>query len=143
MLRYIIKRLVYAVILLLAVITLNFLLIHISPGDPVETIAGSMGGMTEELRAQLRTQFGLDKPFLVQLGIYLGNVVQGDLGQSYYFNAPVMSLILERVPATLLLVIVSVLLAFLVGTFIGSLAARRPNGPLSQIVTILSIVGYS
>jgi len=141
--RYIFKRLAYAVILLLAVITLNFLLIHISPGDPVETIAGSMGGMTEELRAQLRAEFGLDKPFLVQLGIYLGNVAQGDLGQSYYFNAPVMSLILERVPATLLLVVVSVLLAFLVGTFMGSLAARRPNGLLSQIVTIVSIVGYS
>lgn len=143
MLRYLLKRLAYAAVLLLAVITLNFLLIHISPGDPVETIAGSMGGMTEELRAQLRTEFGLDRPFLVQLGIYLGNVVQGDLGQSYYFNAPVLSLILERVPATLLLVVVSVLLAFLIGTFVGSLAARRPNGPLSQIVTLLSIVGYS
>lgn len=143
MLRYIFKRLAYAVVLLLAVLTLNFLLIHLSPGDPVETIAGSMGGMTEELRAQLRADFGLDKPFLVQLGIYLGNVVQGDLGQSYYFNAPVMSLILERVPATLLLVVVSVLLAFLIGTFMGSLAARRPNGFLSQIVTIVSIVGYS
>src|SRR5690606_7311261 len=113
------------------------------PGDPVETIAGSMGGMTEELRAQLRAEFGLDKPFLVQLGIYLGNVVQGDLGQSYYFNAPVMSLILERVPATLLLVVVSVLLAFVIGTLLGALAARRPNGLLSQVVTFLSIVGYS
>src|SRR5690606_12416182 len=143
MLRYIIKRLVYAVILLLAVITLNFLLIHISPGDPVETIAGAMGGMTDELREQLRHQFGLDKPFLVQLGIYLGKVLQGDLGQSYYFNASVASLIWTRVPATLLLVVVSVLLAFVVGTLLGPLAARRPNGPLSQVVTMLSIVGYS
>ena len=143
MVSYLLKRLGYAAGLLLAVITLNFLLIHISPGDPVETIAGSMGGMTEELRAQLRAEFGLDKPFLVQLGIYLGNVVQGDLGQSYYFNAPVMSLILERVPATLLLVVVSVLLAFVIGTLLGALAARRPNGLLSQVVTFLSIVGYS
>jgi len=143
MLRYILKRLAYAVILLLAVITLNFLLIHISPGDPVETIAGSMGGMSEDLRAQLREQFGLDKPFIVQLGIYLGRVVQGDLGQSYFFNAPVATLIWERVPATLLLVVVSVLLAFLIGTFMGALAARKPNGPLSQVVTFLSLVGYS
>jgi len=143
MLRYLVKRLAYAVVLLLAVITLNFLLIHISPGDPVETIAGAMGGMTDELREQLRHQFGLDKPFLVQLGIYLGKVLQGDLGQSYYFNASVASLIWERVPATLLLVVVSVLLAFFVGTLLGSLAARRPNGPLSQVVTMLSIVGYS
>lgn len=143
MLNLILKRLAYAAILLLAVITLNFLLIHISPGDPVETIAGSMGGMSEELRAQLREQFGLDKPFLVQLGIYLGKIVQGDFGMSYYFNAPVAALIWERIPATLLLVVVSVLLAFIVGTLLGSLAARRPNGLLSQIVTILSIVGYS
>jgi len=69
MLRFIFRRFAYAAILLLAVVTLNFLLIHISPGDPVETIAGSMGGISEDLRAQLRTQYGLDKPFLVQLGL--------------------------------------------------------------------------
>lgn len=143
MLSYTLKRLTYAAVLMLAVITLNFLLIHISPGDPVETIAGSMGGMTEELRAQLRTEFGLDKPFIVQLGIYLGQVLQGNLGQSYFFNAPVSALIWERVPATLLLVVVSVLLAFAIGTLLGALAARKPNGLLSQTVTILSIVGYS
>lgn len=143
MVRFIFKRLAYAAILLLAVITLNFLLIHISPGDPVETIAGSMGGMTEEMRSQLRMQFGLDKPFIVQLGIYLGNVLHGDFGQSYFFNAPVTSLIFERLPATLLLVVVSVLLAFLIGTLMGSLAARRPNGLLSQVVTVLAMVGYS
>lgn len=143
MLSYTLKRLAYAVVLLLAVITLNFFLIHISPGDPVETIAGSMGGMSEDLRAQLRQEFGLDKSFLVQLGIYLGRVIQGDLGQSYFFNAPVASLILERVPATLLLVVISVLVAFVVGTFLGALAARKPNGWLSQIVTTLSMVGYA
>ncbi|MYN13352.1 ABC transporter permease subunit [Pusillimonas sp. TS35] len=143
MLQYLIKRLTYAVILLLAVLTLNFLLIHISPGDPVETIAGAMGGMTDELRQELTQKFGLDKPFIVQLGIYLGKIAQGDLGQSYYFNASVASLIWERVPATLLLVVVSVLLAFFIGTLLGSLAARRPNGMLSQVVTMLSIVGYS
>ncbi|MGB6009266.1 ABC transporter permease [Castellaniella sp.] len=143
MVNYLLKRLAYAAVLLLAVLTLNFLLIHFSPGDPVQTIAGAMGGMTDELREQLTRQFGLDKPLIVQLGIYLGNVLQGDLGQSYYFNASVVSLIWERVPATLLLVVVSVLLAFLIGTFLGVLAARRPNGFFSQAVTLLSIVGYS
>ena len=57
---FLLKRTGYALLLLLAVIVLNFLLIHISPGDPVETIAGSMGGMTEELKQELREQFGLD-----------------------------------------------------------------------------------
>ncbi|HLR12503.1 MAG TPA: ABC transporter permease, partial [Burkholderiaceae bacterium] len=143
MLIFMLKRISYAVGLLLAVIVLNFLLIHISPGDPVETIAGSMGGITEELKEELRQQFGLDKPFIVQLGVYLGKILQGDFGFSYFFNAPVSELIIERLPATLLLVVTAVLGAFLVGTFMGTLAARKPNGLLSQIVTTLSIVGYS
>ena len=143
MTRYLLRRLAYALVLLLAVVTLNFLLIHISPGDPVETIAGSMGGISEELRAQLRTQYGLDKPFLVQLGMYLSQVLRGDLGYSYFFNVSVAQLIWERVPATLLLVVTSVLGAFLVGTLLGTLAARKPNGPLSQGITLLSVVGYS
>jgi len=140
---YLLRRLAYAVVLLLAVVSLNFLLIHISPGDPVETIAGSMGGLSEELRAQLRTQYGLDKPFLVQLGVYLVQVLHGNLGHSYYFNLPVSDLILQRVPATLLLVITSVVFAFLIGTLLGTLSARKPNGPLSQTITVIASVGYS
>ena len=143
MLRYLARRLTYAAILLLAVVTLNFLLIHISPGDPVETIAGSMGGISEDLRAQLRVQYGLDKPFLTQLGIYLSQVLRGDLGYSYFFNVSVAQLIWDRVPATLLLVVTSVSAAFLVGTLLGTLAARKPNGVLSQGITLLSVVGYS
>jgi len=143
MLRYLARRLAYAAILLLAVVTLNFLLIHISPGDPVETIAGSMGGISEDLRAQLRVQYGLDKPFLTQLGIYLSQVLRGDLGYSYFFNVSVAQLIWDRVPATLLLVVTSVSAAFLVGTLLGTLAARKPNGVLSQGITLLSVVGYS
>lgn len=143
MLNYVVKRLLYALVLLFAVITLNFLLIHVSPGDPVETIAGAMGGMSEELRQQLRQQYGLDQPFLTQLGIYVAQILRGDLGYSYYFNLPVSQLILDRLPATLLLVVTSVIAAFLVGTGLGSLAARKPNGLLSQLVTTLSIVGYS
>ena len=143
MLRFILRRLAYAGLLLLAVVTLNFLLIHISPGDPVETIAGSMGGISEDLRAQLRTQYGLDKPFLVQLSLYLAQVLRGDLGYSYFFNVPVAHLIWDRVPATLLLVVTSVFSAFIVGTLLGTLAARKPNGPLSQGITLLSVVGYS
>lgn len=143
MLRYCLKRLVYAVILLTAVLTLNFFLIHISPGDPVQTLTGDMGGMTEQLRQELIHKFALDKPFYEQLGIYLGNVLHGDLGYSYYFNASVVSLIWERVPATLLLVVASVSMAFFTGTLMGTLAARRPNGWFSQFVTVLAMVGYS
>jgi peptide/nickel transport system permease protein len=143
LLRFSLRRLGYAVALVLAVVVLNFLLIHLAPGDPVDTIAGSMGGMTQALRAQLTHAYGLDRPLPVQLWIYLDRVLHGNLGQSYFFNLPVSQLILERVPATLLLVTAAVLGAFLIGTFLGVLASRKPNGLLSQSITVLSVVGYS
>ncbi len=142
-LRYSLRRLAYAVGLVLAVVVLNFLLIHLAPGDPVDTIAGSMGGMSEALRATLRHQYGLDRPLPVQLWIYVDRVLHGNLGQSYFFNMPVSQLILERVPATVLLIVTSVLGAFLIGTFLGVLASRKPNGLLSQSITVLSVVGYA
>ncbi len=137
------SRVLQGLALVLAVVVLNFVLVHAAPGDPVETIAGASGGMSPELMAQLRTQYVLDEPLPVQLGVYLGKVVRGDLGYSYFFNLPVVSMIAERVPATLLLVISSVLLAFVVGTTLGVLSSRKPNGLLSQFITVLSMVGFA
>jgi peptide/nickel transport system permease protein len=142
-LRYAASRLLQALGLVLAVVVLNFVLVHAAPGDPVETIAGASGGMSPELMAQLRTQYGLDEPLPVQLGVYLGKVARGDLGYSYFFNLPVTSMIAERVPATLLLVLSSVLLAFFAGTALGVLSSRKPNGWLSQFITVLSLVGFA
>jgi peptide/nickel transport system permease protein len=143
MLRYAASRLLQGLALVLAVVVLNFVLVHAAPGDPVETIAGASGGMSAELMAELRTQYGLDRPLPVQLGVYLGKVLRGDLGYSYFFNLPVTQMIAERVPATLLLVLSSVLLAFVVGTALGVLSSRRPNGLLSQFITVLSLVGFA
>jgi peptide/nickel transport system permease protein len=141
--RYTLNHLLQGLALVIAVVVLNFVLVHAAPGDPVETIAGASGGMSDELKAQLRTQYGLDKTLPVQLGVYLGKVLQGDLGYSYFFNVPVAGLIAERVPATLLLVLGSVLAAFLVGTALGVLASRKPNGWLSQSITVLSLIGFA
>ena len=143
MLKLVASRLVQGLALVLAVVVLNFVLVHAAPGDPVETIAGASGGMDEKLQAELRAQYGLDRPLPVQLGIYLGKVAHGDLGYSYFFNLPVSSLIGERVPATLALVLTSVLAAFLTGTTLGVLSSRRPNGALSQTINVLSLVGFS
>ncbi|SIQ37292.1 ABC transporter permease [Pseudacidovorax sp. RU35E] len=137
------SRLLQALGLVLAVVVLNFALVHAAPGDPVETIAGMSGGMSEELKAELRQSYGLDRPLPVQLGIYLGRVVRLDLGQSYIFNLPVVDLIAERIPATLLLVLSSVICAFLLGTALGVLAARKPNAWLSQAITVFSLVGFA
>ena len=109
--RQISKRIAYAATLLLAVVILNFLLIHIAPGDIADTIAGDMGGATAEVMAQIRIDYGLDKPFIVQLGLYLWNVLQFNFGYSFFFNTPVTALIAERLPATLLLVFTAQTLA--------------------------------
>ena len=137
------SRLTQGLALVFAVVVLNFVLVHAAPGDPVETIAGASGGMDEKLQAELRALYGLDQPLPVQLGIYLGKVVRGDLGYSYFFNLPVSDLILERVPATLLLVLTSVLTAFLIGTTLGVLSSRKPNGWLSQLINVMSLVGFA
>lgn len=142
-LRPMISRVLQGLALVLAVVVLNFVLVHAAPGDPVETIAGASGGMSPEMVTQLRTQYGLDKPLYVQLGVYLGKVLSGDLGYSYFFNLPVTSMIFERVPATLLLVLSAVLSAFIIGTALGVLSARKPNGLLSQLITVLSMVGFA
>lgn len=142
-LRNLLSRVLQGLALVFAVVVLNFVLVHAAPGDPVETIAGASGGMSDELKAELRTQYGLDKPLVAQLGVYLGKVAQGDLGYSYYFNLPVSELIIERLPATLLLVLASVLMAFLIGTTLGVLSSRKPNGLLSQLVNVVSLVGFA
>lgn len=137
------SRLLQGLALVFAVVVLNFVLVHAAPGDPVETIAGASGGMSAELKAELRVQYGLDKPLPVQLGVYLGKVLSGDLGYSYFFNLPVAGLIAERVPATLLLVMTSVLGSFAIGTVLGVLSSRKPNGLLSQLINTLSLVGFA
>ena len=139
----IVQRLVYACALLLAVIVFNYVLLSMVPGDIAETIAGESGGASAEVMAEIRRSYGLDQPFYVQLLSYVGKVVQGDLGQSFYFNMPVTDLILERVGPTLLLVVTALVLAILVGTLFGVIAAQRPNGLFSHFITILALVGFS
>nr|WP_279432727.1 ABC transporter permease [Paracoccus alkanivorans] len=136
-------RLFYAVILLMAVLLLNFTMMHLAPGDVADTIAQSMGGADEKVLARIRADYGLDQPFLVQLARYMGGVLSFDLGYSYYHNAPVTQLILQRLPATLLLVFTAQILALILGVILGVISARRPNGILSHFVTFFALFGYS
>ncbi|ARC37362.1 ABC transporter permease [Paracoccus yeei] len=143
MFRRILRQLLYAAALILAVLVLNFLLIQLAPGDPAEVIAGEMGGASAEVMAAIREQYGLDKPLLTQLGLYLGRALQGDLGMSYYYNRPVVDLILSRLGPTMLLVATALGFALIVGTRLGMLASRNPRGIASAVVTVLSLIGYS
>jgi peptide/nickel transport system permease protein len=132
-----------AVLLLTAVVLLNFLLIHLAPGDPLYTIAGEAGGSQPQVLEELRKIYGLDRSFLEQFWIYLQRVLTGNLGQSFYFNAPVVGLVLERMPATALLVISALIWSMLLGTALGVLSARKPDGILSHSINVLAVVGYS
>ncbi|MCE8515685.1 ABC transporter permease [Ruegeria pomeroyi] len=142
-LRVTLIRILYAAILLIAVLVLNFSLMHAAPGDVADTIAQAAGGIDAEALEQIRREYGLDQPFLVQLGRYIGNVLQFDLGYSYFYSDKVTNLILSRLPATLLLVISAQLLALVVGVVLGVFSARKPNGILSHFVTFLALFGYS
>lgn len=140
---YILRRLGYGVLLMVGVVVLNFLLIRLAPGDPAEVIAGEMGGATQEVLDSIRRNYGLDKPMLTQLWIYLSNIAQGDLGMSYFFDQPVSKLIGDRIGPTILLVVTAQALSIALGVAMGVIAARKPNGPMSAFVSILATVGYA
>ena len=143
MLRSIAARIAQALGLILAVMCLNFLLIHITPGDPATVIVGESGAGDPELLEEIRAQYGLDRPVIVQLLSYVGRVATGDLGDSYFFNEPVTSLIIERLWPTVLLVGTALAFAVAAGTMVGVATARRPESPLSHGATVLALVGFS
>lgn len=136
-------KIVNAVSLLLAVVILNFILIHSAPGDPAEVIAGEMGGVTQELLDDIRHQYGLDKPLYQQVTIYVAKIAAGNLGYSFYFNEPVTKLIAQRLPATILLVVAALFLAVIVGVFLGVISAQKPKGLFNSFVTIFALIGYA
>lgn len=129
--------------LILAVIVLNFSMIHLTPGDPATVIAGESGAGDPETIAQIRAEYGLDRPFVVQLGSYIGDVLQGDLGFSFFFDKPVTELIGERLWPTVLLVGTALVFAVVLGVLAGVFTARRPESAVSHSVTVLALIGYS
>ena len=137
------RRLAWAGGLMLAVLALNFTLIHAAPGDPASVIAGEMGGGDEQVIASIKRAYGLDRPLPVQFVTYLGKSLRGDLGQSYTYSRPVSELILDRIGPTILLVLTALLVAIVVGTLLGVFASRRPDSLASSAVTVLSLVGYA
>lgn len=138
----IVKRSVLAIPTVLAVVTLIFLLIHMTPGDPVYFFSGEIG-TTPEYIAFLREKYGLDQPLHVQYFTYVGHLLRGDLGSSIYFKKPVSELIFETLPATLLLVGGATLFSIVAGILLGVLAARKPNSTTDRIVSAFSLIGYA
>lgn len=123
-LSFLASRLVKAIVVILGVVIVNFLLIRLAPGDPASIMAGQAGASDPTYVTQLREQFGFDLPLYQQLWIYIKGVLQLDLGYSYRSQLPVLDLILDRLPATLLLMGSAFVFSLVVGTLLGVLAFR-------------------
>lgn len=141
---FILKRLATGVILVWIVLTLIFLMLQAVPGDPaVQLLTGAGGGaVSPEAVESIRVRLGLDLPMYQQYFNYLFGVFTGDLGTSFRDGREVSSLILERLPRTLELVLLAVILALLIGIPLGSIAARR-SGWVDSTISVLTSVGMS
>jgi len=135
------RRLAQAGLAVAGIITVTFVLIHAAPGDPAAALTGE-GGDPAHI-ALIRAEYGLDRPLPQQFLTYAGNVVRGDLGTSLLRGRPVAEVIGERLPATLLLMGTALALSSVAGVALGTLAARRPYGPLDLTVTTGGLVGYA
>ncbi len=138
---YIIKRSVQAIPLIFGVIILNFTLIHLAPGDIALIMAGE--DAAPEYIEALRTKFGLDKPIHEQLMIYISNILKGDFGYSFANREPVVKVILERVPATVLLISCSMLFSISIGILLGVNASKSPYSRADNATTVGSLLGFS
>jgi peptide/nickel transport system permease protein len=141
--RYLAWRLAQAIPIIAGIAVFNFMLLQFAPGDAADVLAGEAGGATPEYMAELKSRFGLDQPLPVQLGKYLWNVARLDLGYSFRHNMPVVDLILSRLPATLLLMVAAIVLAFTLGVFLGVTAARHVNRPLDTIISVGALLAYA
>ncbi len=138
---FLIRRLLAVLPVLLVVSLLVFFMLRLAPGDPAAVIAGN--NATSEDIANIRAHMGLDKPIAAQYVLWLGQVLQGDLGYSYYLSKPVTALVAQRVEPTLSLALGTVLLAVCIAVPLGSLAAWRMGGWLDRGLSAFSVAGFS
>jgi peptide/nickel transport system permease protein len=141
MLAYLIRRLLFAVVVIVGVATISFALLHFIPGSPVDAILGNEA--TPEARAALERQLGLDRPVVVQYVNWWANVLRGDLGDSVMTKQPVSQLIRERLPVTIPLALLSMTIALTIAVPAGILSAIRRNTWIDGVVSVVAFAGLS
>lgn len=137
------RRLFKSVLVLITIALFNFFLVRAAPGDPAQILAGQSGAADAQYIEQLRKDFGLDQPIAVQLVDYLKHTAVFDLGYSYRQQAPVLDLILEHLPATLILSLTAFLFALAAGITLGTKAALRVGKWSDTAITVLSMLAYA
>jgi peptide/nickel transport system permease protein len=138
---YILRRIGISILLLLGISIISFFLVRLIPGDTVTVMLGMR--YDEQRAAQLRQRYALDRPIPIQYGIWLGQVVRGDLGDSHYTGRPVGATILDRLPVTLQLAAIALGFALVVGVPLGILSAIRHNRPMDYGASFLGLIGIS
>ncbi len=141
MLRFLVRRLLLVIPALFGLLVLTFVMVRMVPTDPAAALAGE--NATVEQIEEIRRSYGLDRPVYEQFGIYLKQVLKGDFGVSLYSNRPVGDDIRLRLPATIELTLVALVLASVLGVGIGTLSAVWHNSPFDHIVRIVSVAGLA
>ena len=149
MTQYVIRKLLASILIVFGVTILVFLILHLTPGDPIRILlgfggSGYSGGSTSTSDIEmLRAKWGLDQPLHVQYFKWLGNILKGDMGQSIRFRCPVWPLVKARIIPTITLSLVGYLIAMLIAFPIGIISALRQNSPIDYIGMGLSLFGMS
>lgn len=143
MTRFILRRLIQAVLTLFGITILTFTLVRLAPGDPVSLMVAGTAEMTAADLAALRAAYGVDEPIPQQYLRWLGRLLSGDLGQSLLYKRPVTQMIGATLPNTLQLSGLALLVALLVGVSLGTLAALRRGSLVDQAIRVLSVAGHA
>jgi len=141
MFNYIVRRVVFSLVTILAIATIVFLMIRIIPGDPARIFAGETA--TQEDVDRLRRQMGLDKPLVVQYSVYLRDLLRWDMGTSLRTHEPVLKEIGVRLPATVKLAVLSIIIATLVGVSVGIVSAIKRYSLFDNIVSVVTLIGVA
>lgn len=139
--RYVLRRLLHVVPTVVGIVIVGFLLVHLAPGDPIIALAGENGDAA--YYAFMRHRFGLDRPLPAQFLIYAERVAAGDLGTSYVYGRSALSVIAERIPATLLLTGTALLIGIAAALPLGALASRRPHDRRDVGISGVALALYS
>ncbi len=138
---YIIRKLLYSILILVGVITVTFCLMYVIPGDPARLMLGQRADIASI--DAVRKQLGLDDPLYVQYGRFMYKAIQGDLGRSYSSNRDVLTTIIETFPATAILAVSSLILSSIIGIIIGVISSVKPYTTADNLSMLLALFGIS
>jgi peptide/nickel transport system permease protein len=141
MLAYIARRLLQAIPVMLIVAIIVFLMLRVGPNDPAAIIAGDNANADQV--AQIRQQLGLDKPLLTQLFVWIGSLLRGDFGESFFFKKQVSALVLDRLEPTMALAFCTIALAIIIAIPLGVIAAMKRGSLIDRLVMGFSVMGFS